>query len=352
MSNLPDIDQFEFTQVGEGAVEAGKSQGGSRFNKIEFFDLDDGETAFLRFLWDSPEWVYCDQHAMVPTKNPPADYTGTSWPKAMPATCRYWKVFNGFFSDCFVCDSKMKDQWGKDMKPKSRVWCVAQVREEVFGDGTEEMGGPAMKGKRLGFKDALREIEEKDAEGNLTGNKTYERRLVVINQSSFMFFDGLQSIYTAYGTVCDRDYLIQKKGKGKDAKWPILPMDPVEGCNRDNAEWWAKYDEAQKEQGVDIPGIKRLIVDRASDDYFARFIDPNKTPEPREGQQTGGQASGAPQGAPAHQQAVQGTPEPDAAALQAMKDRVRAHVPGAAAAAPAAAAPAAAGASTGPRDFG
>ena len=329
------LDQFDWTEGGEGAVEAGKGSGG-QFSRIEYFGMDDGDTLFLRFITDSPQWLYVDQHMAVPTKNPPADHKADAkWPTMMPAVCRYWKGWKGHFKDCYVCDSKMKDKWGKEMKPKSRVWAIACVREEVLGDGTEDMGGAAMKGKRIGFKDATREIEEKDEKGEPTGKKTLERRLIVINMSSFQFFDGLQSIYTTYGTVCDRDYIVRKQGDGKDAKYPILPMDPVAGCNPQNAEWWKKYDDAIAEQKINI---KEIVYKRAEDEYWALFIDPNRTAAP-----SATTATATPtgqQGAPAEQQAVNSAPEPDADALAAMKERVRSHVPGPAPTPPADAAPA------------
>lgn len=42
---------------------------------------------------------------------------------------------------------------------------------------------------------------------------------------------GLVSFYETYGTICDRDYVITKQGKGFDQTWSIVPMDKVKFRN-------------------------------------------------------------------------------------------------------------------------
>jgi hypothetical protein len=342
--------EFNFGMGGEAAEEASKSLGG-KFAKVEFFNLEkDGDTCYLRMLTDSPGWVFVKQHAGVPTKGAPQGYTG-KWPVSMPATCRYDAGFGGYYKDCYPCDhTEITDKWGNPLKPTVRVWALACLREEVFGDGSEAMGGPEMRGKRLGFKDAIREVAERDAEGKETGNTIKERRIIVVNMAMKNFFGGLQGIFGIYGTVCDRDYIVRRRGLGKDTDYDIMPMDVIEGI-APGTERWKQYEESIEQQNLNL---KAIIADRASDDYFARFFDPSKA-APAQAGGTPAASGDAPQGAPVEQQQAASTPEVSGDALAAMRDRVRSHVPstGTPASEPAtASAGAAAPASSGPKDFG
>lgn len=346
--NQPD---FEFGMGGEAAVEASKTLGGN-FAKVEYFHLDKPDDyMFLRILTDSQQWVYAKQHIGFPTKNAPQGYTG-KWPTSMPASCRYDEGFKGYYADCYPCDHpEIKDKWGNPFKAKVRVWALACVREEVIGDGSEELGGEAMRGQRLGFRDAMREVAERNDKGEETGNTIKERRIIVINMATHNFFGGLQGIFGIYKTVCDRDYIVKRRGTGKDTDYDIMPMDVIEGI-KPGTERWKQYEESIEQQGIDI---KKIIVDRASDDYFARFLDPTKTPPPPAGGTPAASGGDAPQGAPVEQQQAASTPEVSGDALAAMRDRVRSHVPGTTstpASEPATASAAAAPASSGPKDFG
>lgn len=305
-----------FRKGGQGAQQEAEQTGGG-FARTEYLKVEDDGQVTLRYLTDSPDWIYVDQHAGAPTKNKPEDFSG-NWPKSMPATCRYDEAFKGVHTDCYICDAGLTNTYGKPCKPTIRVWALACLREEVIG--TKEMVAKgeieeSQVGKRLGFKDAMREIADRDEKGQETGKTRLERAIVVVNMAPSNYFNGLQSLYGVYGTVCDRDYVVKKSGKGKDTAYNHIPLDPTPNL-KPGMERWEKYEKSVKEQNI---SLEEIISDKASDDYFARFFDPSKTPAPRGGGENtsgGGQAPEAP-AAPAD--------EVDADALAAMRARVRGH---------------------------
>src|SRR4051794_19734940 len=100
--------QFAFGKGGDSAEEAAKAMYGGRFSRVNFFGIEKpGSQLILRFITDQPDWLHVKQHAGAPTKNKPSDWPEKSkWPESMPATCRYDDGFNGYYSDCYICDAK------------------------------------------------------------------------------------------------------------------------------------------------------------------------------------------------------------------------------------------------------
>jgi hypothetical protein len=309
----------------EEADEALHASRGKKFHKVPYLSLTDGDSQWVRYITDSPEWLWVKQHTGAPTKNRPADYTG-NWPDSMPATCRYDDGFGGFYQDCYICDAKLVNQWKKPCTPQIRLWAIAVLREEVIG--TQEMADagqidPKKVGFMVGCRDVYREVPVLDAEGKDTGETKKELALVLVNQAVNNYFKGLQSAYGTYGTVCDRDFKVERKGTGKDTEFYNISGDPTPNL-APGTEKWKRYTDAVVEQKIDLEAIN---ADRASDDYFARFFDPDKTPAPR------GSSSDS-KAAPAAQQESAPSNDLNSEQLQAMKDRLSGKTPAPAGAAP------------------
>lgn len=245
--------------------------------RLEFFNLKDGESMGLRFLTDGHDFITVDMHQSVPTQNPPANYTG-SWPQSMPAVCRNDSAFTraGMHGDCYICANadNLKDAWGNTPKPKSRIWALAVVRDKVIGDGSEDLGGPSMVGKPIGFTDSLREVEVYGPDNKPTGEIRLEPRIVIINQALRTFFQNLNAMYQEVGTVLDRDYIVRRNGAGTDTSYTFIPQ--TESKLKPGSEGWARYENALRDQNLDLEVI---VASRANDEYYGRFFDPTLNTE-------------------------------------------------------------------------
>lgn len=337
-----------FGRGGESAAEVEEAlnatRGGSNFRRIQYLPkMEQNETIFLRYITDSHEWMYAMSHQFVPTKeNKPASWPKErSFPKSMPATCRYDDAFKAkpkegipaFYNDCYICDAGILNQWNKPCKPGLRVLAIACLREEVLGTQdmvTQGLITAEMVGKRVGFKDATREVEvpEKDDKGEFVKDKdgkvitktVIEPALVVVHMAIKNYFGGLQSMFGLFGTVCDRDFALVRKYEGTDTDYQHIHLAETPN-HKPGTESWKRYEVAIKEQGIDL---QEILLDKATDEYFATFFDPTKEPPARESK--GGDSSGSAQAqpsAPAQQQAAAPTNEVDPDTLAAMRARLQ-----------------------------
>lgn len=311
-----------FRRGGEEAAKASKSSG-ARFARTNFLSIEDDGLVFLRYITDDPDWIFVNQHQGVPTKNKPADYEG-NWPESMPAVCRHDPAFKDIHDDCYVCDNDIKNKWGRPNKATPRVWALACLREEVVA--TADMVGQdlpdgskvtdAMVGRRIGFRDATREVVVTDAEGKPTDETKQERAIVVVNMAPNNYFNALDSTYLTYkqiygdeATICDRDFAVKKTGKEKEVEYTHTPLDVTPNL-KPGTESWKRYLTAIEEQKIDLAA---LVADRASDDYYARFFDPSKTVA----------SKGSTSSATTPEVPAESAGEPDADRLAAMRERVR-----------------------------
>lgn len=284
---------------GDAAQEAADA-GGGKFAKVNYFSLDENKSMVVRFLTDSPDWFYVKQHPSCPTKNKPADFKG-NWPPSMPAVCRHDDAFKTFYSDCYICDTPVMSPHDptKALKPAIRVWALAVEREAVVDNGVVK-----------GYRDVKEEVPARDAKGEVIENAppVKQIKILVVNMGMKNFFSGLQGIYGLFNTVCSRDMMIRRSGTGLTTDYQIIPLDeiathkgPIFTVQFDSAgievgrtiiapatESWAKYEKAIEDQNLDLG---RLIADRASDEYYARFFDPSKTPQPTAATGQSGQAT-------------------------------------------------------------
>ncbi|MET7363308.1 hypothetical protein ABZS76_33390 [Streptomyces sp. NPDC005562] len=265
---------LSFRRGGNAAEEAEKvasASGGRRDRSPDYFSLkNDKDSTVVRLLTDHDDWIYVEQHSFVPTKAAPQG--AENWPKSMTAVCRKDPVFSGHYTDCYICDSKIKNNFGKLASSRIRIWGLAIERELVRGDGTEGLGGPSMQDIVVGVRDKIDEIDEFDAEGKATGNKLRYPRIIVINQPMKGFFSNLKALFGLYRTVCDRDFEITRDGTGTDTNYKIVPIDPIPDL-KPGTSAWEKYQQAIDEREINLDAI---VADKASDQYYARFFNPAK----------------------------------------------------------------------------
>lgn len=263
-----------FRKGGSAAEEAEKesnASGGRRDKSPDYFSLkEDQASTVIRLLTDHDDWIYVEQHSFVPTKAAPKGVE--KWPKAMTSVCRKDPAFDGHYGDCYICDNKVKNSFGKVASSRIRVWALAVERELVRGDGSEALGGPAKKGVVIGVRDKVDEVDELNAEGKTTGNKVNYPRLLVINQPMKGFFANLKALHGLYGTVCDRDFAITRDGTGTDTNYKIVPIDPIPDL-KPGTPAWELYTQSVAERQVNLEVI---VAEKASDEYYGRFFDPSK----------------------------------------------------------------------------
>lgn len=296
MSNVPVA-----PVLGKRGAEAYVPAGGG-FNRTDFFSLDDGSSAVLRFLTDfeavrasdgelAGGWPAFRQHQNIPTKPKPSDYKG-NWPATMPANCRRDPQFADAYSDCYICDVIGPTlQYYK--KPGQRYFALAVLREAVKEDG-----------RIVGYRDQLKEITIKGKDGEEDRTEKV-KAVVVVNMAWKNFFSILNGYASAYGTVLDRDYKVERHGEKLDTTYTIIPLDPT-GANLDGEtvpfdlrddRLMVRYLPRAADIGYAKASDERLsevIAERASDDFYARFFDATKA-VPASGGGTGGNAAAEPQ---------------------------------------------------------
>lgn len=263
---------FNFRTGGQAAGEADKAarEANKGRSGLDYFSLPgDGDETVLRLLTDHDDWIWVGQHSFVPTKPAPKD-AGEKWPKAMGAVCRADEAFKGHYDGCYICDNKLKNNFGKVAYSQIRVWALAIERELVRGDGSEALGGPAKNGIVIGVRDKVEEVKELGADGKPTGNTLTYPKLLIVNQPVKGFFAKFAALYGLNGTVCDRDFVIKREGTGTDTTYHITGLDPMPS-HKPGTPAWDVYMQSLTERQVNLGAI---IAEKASDAYYARFFDP------------------------------------------------------------------------------
>jgi hypothetical protein len=297
----------------------------ARGPRVEYFKLKDEERIVIRLLDDYNEWIYVNQHGFVPTKGAPKDATDEqkqNWPAKMGAVCRHDPAFD--YEECYICDHMVNEK-GKKYWPSQKFYVRALVREGFIG--TEEMANEGLipknkVGRVAGYLDAEEEYEETDADGKGTGKKVTRKKFVLINLGMQNFFAHLQGFGDVYGTVLDRDYSVQRKGTDLDTKYSIVALDVDPDFDLTNEATREEYEKYATEAGIGLEQLEKLISEKASDEFYARFFDPTKTVKAKKDsdEETEVEQSAA----PVEQQAKPAESSVNADKLRAMKERVRA----------------------------
>lgn len=293
---MTDIDALlsrGFRQGVESAKEASSRGPSSRM--VDFLRMQDGDLLFCRFLTDAHEIMDAMCHTMYPTKPKPEGYEG-NWPSSISAVCRNTRMGDDqpmFPDGCYCCEHPRMDD-GKPRAAVSRTYGLIVVREEVMSDGSEKFTIPGSnppriipKGQRAGFRDKKRDYQAFDFNTNQAVGSVEMVPDVLLCEMGFKnFWSDIEGIAQLYGTLANQEMTIRRTGKGmNDTEYHILPLGPSNYDLRDPAAL-AKY-------GIEVLGyddmgrpIKKfpvhysmahMIYNRASDDYYARWIDPTKT---------------------------------------------------------------------------
>lgn len=311
MSQMP-----AFSRGGEAAEKQSKSA--SSFDKVPFLALEDGESTVIRWVTDVTEWISVHQYGFLPTKPAPAGWNG-NWPKKMPAISRRSRndagelVFPWLADNDFVAEH-MRDEKGAPYKAYSRTWAFVCIREEVRENG-----------KLLGYRDKTREHSyEKDG---VTVTETV-KDIQIANLGWKNFFVHFKGQADYFGTLLDRDYVVVRKGAGQnDTTYQVIALEPIvldpATCQKLGVPEGSRYDLRIPQIGAlyqPTTTLEELIMERVSDDYYAKFFDTRVTYTPKASEQS---AASAPQGnVPSPEQQVRPNTESDPAAMEALKNRV------------------------------
>lgn len=267
----------------EKLAEKHRSHGSSR---AEYLRIEEGESVIVRFVPqpDGVEIFSVLQYNYIPTKQPPAWWNDggktRKWPQRISAVCRLDEGLEGKYSD-----DPLRDM-GESPSPRVWAWCV--LREEVMEDG-----------RVVGVRD-VKETVERD------GQKVESKAFRMVNQAHSNFFNLLRPYSQRYGTLVDRDYQITRVDRNSYA---FLPLDKIEGHDLRDPEVYAMYEPP-------FP-LYQEVHRLASDEFYALFIDPNRTPAPPK--DSGGGSGG---GAPAEQQQARPSGDASPEALDAIRNRI------------------------------
>jgi hypothetical protein len=293
---------------------------------VDFLRMEADQLLFCRFLTDHYEITEAMVHTMYPTKPKPEGYEG-NWPKTISAVCRNTKLGDGqpmFPDGCYACQHPKMDD-GKPRGAVARTYGLLVVREEVLSDGTEKYLDPRAnpprvipKGQRAGWRDKKREYQAYDFNTNQAiGGVEMIPDVLLAEMGWKNFWSDVEGIAQLFQTIGNQEMTIRRTGSGmNDTEYHIVGLGTSSYDMRDPAVL-AKY-------GIEVVGyddmgrpikkypphysIPHLLYARASDEYYARWIDPTKSV-----------AMGA--GAPA---VVNKAPaeEVSQASLQAMRERL------------------------------
>lgn len=321
---------------GGKAAEEESKKDRVQFGRAEYFKLDkDGDTLTFRLIDSPDDWIYIRQHSFAPTKGAPPDADEAAkakWPKTMGSTCRRDEAFKNEdgswqFPDCYLCDHPPVDP--KTKRPKKaqvRLWARMVIREAVLG--TQEMVDEGLIKEHqvdriVGFRDEIVTEDEVDKDGKPTGKKVSHPRVVVANMAMDNFFgalQGYQDVYADEGGLLNRDITVTRSGTGTDTEYKFAPRNVTPGHDLADPETKEKYEEFAAQAHLSVKELERMITERASDEFYARFFDPTK-PFPETKKKGDGDAA---EGAPKEQQ--QKPPEDPVTQdkLAAMRERVRA----------------------------
>jgi hypothetical protein len=282
-----------FRQGTEAAKEASSRGPSSRM--VDFLRMEDGQLLFCRFLTDHYEITEAMVHTMYPTKPKPEGYEG-NWPKTISAVCRNTKLGDGqpmFPDGCYACQHPKMDD-GKPRAAVARTYGLLVVREEVLSDGTEKYVRPGSnppqiipQGQRAGWRDKKREYQAYDFNTNQpVGGVEMVPDVLLAEMGWKNFWSDIEGIAQLFQTICNQEMTIRRTGSGmNDTEYHIVGLGTSSYDMRD-PKVLAKY-------GIEVVGyddmgrpikkypphysIPHLLYARASDEYYARWIDPTKS---------------------------------------------------------------------------
>lgn len=204
---------------GEAAKAVAKQKQGfvPPAGKLNYLSMKDGDIVYVRFLDDEIitakfyEWIVNNQGSTSEFICAPdlyqydPDWTGRDWVQQYTSETPGIGWAKKFKSDQLVVP-----------KLAERTVGMAVEREQVKGpDGTPV--------KPPQYQDALEEIEGDD------GEKHVGLHFMLVRQALSNFWDQMVGFHGLYGTICDRDYRIERKGDGLKTTYQAIPLTPDVG---------------------------------------------------------------------------------------------------------------------------
>ena len=274
----------------EAAKEAASSGASSRL--VDFFSVKPDQIVYVRFLTEASQAISFMSHPAYPTRPAPKDYTG-HWPKAVSAICRRSKLGDDkpMFDDCYCCEHpQMQD--GRARNAISRQFGLVVIREEVISDGVNEKfrgpdGNIIPSGQRTGLYRTKKKEYQAFENGQPSGAVQLVPDVQLVEYGYTNFWAELDAIYKIYGTIMNQEIAIMRTGSTmNDTKYRVQGMGPSAVDFR-NPAVLAKFGVQIGNQIDPRTGtlewiwppqydLRRLLYERASSDYYARFIDPTK----------------------------------------------------------------------------
>ncbi len=206
--------------IEEGKRKAAAAQSGGYAGppSLNYINWKPGDKKLLRFLSDEPIIANFAQFIVDKdgkTKNfmiPPNDPNIMDRYRTVPGNPAY-PLGN---------QRNFKTQQVEDIKLRKMGVGIAVLRDEVMIDG-----------KRT-IQDYIYEQTVKDKD---QVEQTFQSRYFgIVQQSVSNFWHTLAvSCFKRFGTICDRDYLIERTGDGLDTKYSIIPMSSMEPNDPDLA---------------------------------------------------------------------------------------------------------------------
>ena len=153
---------------GSAELESASAHGAGLLVRSFYFNIEDGETAYVRFITDANPnghlggWLNIQQHTSVDTKPKPAWHDANkNWPQRFGVVCRntickglkneppLWSVMDDSeYEGCYVCQNLKK----KDGKPSAPLpvagRSAASVRRSSRTTETEAIGTRSGKSRR------------------------------------------------------------------------------------------------------------------------------------------------------------------------------------------------------------
>jgi hypothetical protein len=281
-----------FKRGAKAAQEAAENNGPQGFERTQYLRLEAGESVRVRLLHDGDEWYYASTHSFVPLRDPNPEWSDERkkfyTDKNMSATCR--RDENIGEAECYICDvlpsvkPNPKTANAKSPKNKGKYWPQVRyfipvvLREPIVG--TQKMideglipaevtrGGKMVStvDQIMSWTDKTESVDEIGADGQPTGSKVLGPAIRLVEASYGNSIANLQNLWemSDEGTLLDRDVVMTRDGEGMDTKY--LWVDKARTPSHDLS------DPATREK-YHIPDIEKLITERASEEYYAKFFD-------------------------------------------------------------------------------
>lgn len=187
--------------------------------KLNYFSLEVGEIVYVRFLED------------------------------FPVTAKFyeWIVNNQGKTSEFICAPdlyKYDEEWQQN--PENRDWVQKWTNTNTPGIGwakkwkSDELTLPKLADRTVGIavkkelldgggtRDELEEIE-------VDNEKHVALHFMLVRQALSNFWDQMVGYHGLYGTICDRDYRIERKGEGFKTTYQAIGLNPDPGWNYDGS---------------------------------------------------------------------------------------------------------------------